>query len=38
VLGQDMLPGDYLLQLSATDETGGKGAIASQFVEFEIIE
>jgi len=38
VLGQDMTPGDYLLQLTATDEGGGKGATASQFVEFEIIE
>jgi VWFA-related protein len=37
VLGKDMDPGDYVMQLNAVDDGGGKKASAVQYVEFEII-
>ena len=38
VLGDEMAPGDYVLQLNAVDDAGGKNANATQYIEFEIVE
>lgn len=38
-LGTEMLPGDYVLQITVTDNMAkGKSQIATQFVQFEIVE
>lgn len=38
-IGEKLLPGDYILQVIVTDElAGGKKQIATQFVQFEVVE
>jgi len=36
-IGQKLLPGDYILQVIVTDQAA-KGRIATQFVQFEVVE
>lgn len=36
-LGTDMEPDDYILQIVVTEAAGGKKRVASQFVQFEIV-
>jgi hypothetical protein len=38
LLGQNLVPGDYILQIDVTDRLGKAGALATQFVQFEIVE
>ncbi len=38
VLGSEMPPGEYVLQIIVTDNLAkGKGKITSQFIQFEIV-